>query len=87
MWARQQKVQHFCVCQSGFRAMHFGAGGSFCLRGDGIDQQGQEGRQAVLERLEPLHEFIWHVKREFGHGRAFFIYRCRVGGVAIRRVA
>jgi hypothetical protein len=40
-----------------------------------------------LERLEPLHEFIWHVKREFGHGRAFFIYRWTVSGVSIRHVA
>ena len=36
-------------------------GESFCLRGDRLDQQGQEGRPAVLERLEPLHEFIWHI--------------------------
>jgi hypothetical protein len=40
-----------------------------------------------LERLEPLHEFIWHVKSEFGHDKAFIIYRCTFGGVSIRRIA
>jgi hypothetical protein len=39
-------------------AMCLGERSSFCLRGDSLGQQGQEGRPAVLERLEPLHECI-----------------------------
>jgi hypothetical protein len=72
---RQQKVQYFGIGQRGFRAIYRREWRSCCLRGDGLDQQGQEGRQAVLERLKPLHEFVWHIQGEFGHSRASFLYR------------
>jgi hypothetical protein len=42
--ASQQKIKHFCIYRRGFRTVHFGEWRSFCLRGDGIDQQGQERR-------------------------------------------
>jgi len=56
--ARQQKVKHFRIRQRGFRSVRLGEWYCFCLRGDSPNQQGQECRQAVLERLEPLHELI-----------------------------
>jgi len=56
---------------------------SFCLRRDGPDQQGQQCRQAVLERLELLHEFIWYVEGKFSYGRTFFIDRWTFGSISI----
>src|SRR5215510_13231101 len=59
--ARQQKVQYFVICQRGFCTMCRREWRSFCLRGDDLDQQSQKGWQAVLERLKPLHKFVWHI--------------------------